>query len=123
MAPALRFFEVLHHLLPVRVKRIEAVRRAASTVPLTFSRQPDLPLLIDVPEETLLFASTLYQLYFGKLLSIQLKRGECLPSLRALVWPYPLAISIPHLLGATRRLKPQFGSDLNPLDRGTSTSR
>ena len=96
VALTLRFFEVIHHLLPVWVKGIEAVRLAVATVPLTFLGNSHLPLLEDFPEETLLFCSTFYLFYFVKLPTIQLIRGECLLSLRAPVWLDAIALLIPH---------------------------
>ena len=96
VALALRFFEVRHHSLPEWVKGVEAVWLAVATVPITFLGNAHLPLLKDVSEETLLFCSTFYLFYLGKLLTIQLKRGECLLSLSAPVWLDALALIIPH---------------------------
>ena len=59
VAFALWFFEVLHYPLPDWVKGIEAVWFTVSTVPLTFLRNTNIPLLKNLLEKTLLFFETL----------------------------------------------------------------
>jgi hypothetical protein len=95
---ALWMFEVFHNILLVWVKRIKTVWFTVSTVPLTFLRKTNFPLLENLPKEVLLITSTFKLFYFFKLITVQLEWGKCFLSLSAPIWFDAFAFHVPLLL-------------------------